>query len=63
MEKLIILGALLFCGLANASPYMMGQYLDGKITASEYVDRSIGYMPTHTTVYGPGGTRYEIYGR
>jgi hypothetical protein len=63
MKKILIV-ILATCAVNSltASPYLMGQYLDGKMTSSEYVDRTIGPMPRSTTIYGSDGTSYNIYG-
>lgn len=48
---------------ANASPQRMQKYLNGEISANDYVDDLIGPMNTETTVYGPHGEKYIIRNR
>ena len=61
MYKILFTIALITCGISDASPYMMGKYLRGEISADDYMD-SMG-VPSQTTIIGPSGETWIMYGR
>lgn len=63
MKTLLILAALAtMTTFAEASPGSMRRWMDGDISADQYID-SIGVPSAPTRVYGPYGETYTIYGR
>jgi hypothetical protein len=62
MKTSILLVMVLSLGIVEASPKSMKRYLDGEISANEYMDLS-GLPKAPTTVYGPRGQTYTIYER